>query len=848
MPKLYSIDASFLAGEADPALVARVDDQIRANAAGKIRNMYVRSAGGVRTRPGMRLSQNIDGRQIGTIERTARVRLLQPGQQDRDPGLVDVTIPPPRGIPPFGPENAVVMEIWFRDGNGDPVTLPRGTTIVVRLRLAGEVSAGSVIRLYWWEYDPEREVFVPNTTDTNDDAYTVGPASDSATGGKWAVGRWRSGAGHDRTRDGWQDYLYIDQAIEQDFTHVLLGNASRIRIWRREWRRPSTDPATRPGLQQPDRNPYPLRVANWTGEYVRTEGAGAKPVSRLINATWFPGSELLLALHGSQATLLRGTDPDRLERNPFGFRIPDPPFTNDQVRTMQAAPSPDGVYLHSPGSGRAFGRGSLWPPRRLFFNADAGALVVEPAQIVPPGPIARSGQRIEAIGPFYPPSVVFPHQGRLIMAGTQLGPNAIWFSEQGNRNNFRQLPVTEARPLLASDPFMVEEVGRPNNHLLAVHGGLLLVFFGSRGISFLDRPYISATDFGFRENAERGIKAGVPPVEIGTGRLVFVDSSGQSVWLMTYANERQGYVLSELSQVAPHMLRDPEDCIFYTGLPDGGTAVLIVNEDGTIACCAVQPEGEWHAWSLWESDAILDVEPYAGGVWAMTRRGEEQKAVFIERFDSEVELDFCHLSPEGEHPFSAAYAHWCAVAEMRDGSRQHFGMRPRDEEETLAEVAARRLTAIEVFNGVPTKANLESDEGDFEPVDVVRWQVGQPIDWELQTLPFVKRTGEGSVFQARSKTQELFVNCVEGHLPLDPAQIADFYDRPDYDVPFTINDVQLPPTPRLFATLPPQPVGPNTYTLQHRFVNIVGWMDQNLITLKGHVPCTISSLSRTVVA
>ena len=160
-----------------------------------------------------------------------------------------------------------------------------------------------------------------------------------------------------------------------------------------------------------------------------------------------------------------------------------------------------------------------------------------------------------------PASAMLAHQGRLLVAGTKNAPNAVWVSEAGDRNNFKAPTLTQSRQLLATDPFMVLEVGRPLNKIVAMHGGLLLVFFGTHGISHWAPPggVISATGaVGFQENAERGIREGVPPVEIGTGRLVFVERDGKSVWLMTYANERQGYVLSELSHVAPHLLRRPD--------------------------------------------------------------------------------------------------------------------------------------------------------------------------------------------------------------------------------------------------------------------------------------------------
>ena len=833
MPKLSAIDASFLAGEVDPAVIARVDDVVRSNAAGRIRNGYVRSMGGVHTRPGMRVLAAIEGRGFDRIRdlpnASVRARTGPTAPGDNPTSLVRVDVPPTQIIVPWTADANPLIRINLG------ITLDPGTEIHVRLRLVAP--PGTSLTLWWWELDSQAD----NRAD---------------------VGRWRSGAGHDPQRGAVNDRILMVSSNQfQTFTHTVVSRASAIDIRAQRWQ-PAGGQV--PGISGPFPSANPIEIENWGGTYEDIVGSGARPAARLLNASWIKGEDNLLALHGNQSTFIRDTN-GVLTFNQFNW-VRHTGFTDDQVRNMIATRSPDGVYLHSP----LFG--TFWPPRRVQ-GASGGSIEIRDTSVNYDNEIQRGGSSIGVLGSNDPPNALYAFQGRLMMAGTKNAPNTIWFSETGDRTEFREPDIEPptgvpgqagyrpGRPLLASDAFVVNEAGRPINQFVSIHGGLLLVFFGTDGISFLDRGFVSATDFGFKENSERGIKAGVPPVEIGTGRLVFVESHGQAVWLMTYANERQGYILSELSQVAPHLLNDPDDMVFYSGLADGGTAVLVVNRNGTIAVCAVQPEGEWHAWSLWSSGEvdtdgfgdILDIEPFKGQIWAMTRRGTLGKAVYIERFDTDVELDFCHRSVVadgadfGTHPYSASYLTWSAVAEMRDGSRRRFGMLP----EGTNRNAMRRFTASEVFSGLPSvagNADVVPDDGaeGWDPANVIAWQVGQPFTWEVETMPFVKRTAQGSAFTSPTKTQECFVSCierVEDHFEI-PADAQDALLR---SAAYTINGDYLPPVPRLFAEPRPQRIGAQHVAYQHRFVNLIGWRSQNVIALRGQRPCIIASVSRTVV-
>ena len=827
--RLHQVDASFLAGEADPAIVARLDDVVRANAASKIRNMYVRSAGGVRSRPGMRVSHEIEGRQLRVTRGV--VMALQPG----DPGtrmLAATTLSPesPAVVTGWDARDAVVLEVDFgNDDEGNAIVLPAGTELVVRMGIAASAPAGWTNRLWWWE--------------------KVGA---SPPAGVRQTSLYSSGGGLAATRFPGADEIYLNQPGRlQTFRHVLVAPATGFRIWKRRWRNGEPSPDT----AFPET--YSIEIGGWSAEAARALGSADvtrdKPAVRALDVSWWPDSPALMVLHGTQSDvfLKRGGS---LQLNPFGYDTRrSTGFSREQVLSMQVSRTPNGAILSSPvfGGYRRFG----WRPFLFRLATDDNQFALrmdEMGDFLEPA--ADSGW-----DPTNPPNTMAAYQERLIVAGTRRRPNGVWFSRTGTLNEFRAPPISLQRQPLATDAFMVQEMGTPMNEIVAIHGGLLLVFFGTESISFLDRPAVSATDFGFKQMAERGIKRGVPPIEIGTGKLAFVDASGKSIWQMTYANERQGYVLTELSQVAPHLLREPEDLIFYPGLPEGGTAALAVNGDSTLACCSIQPEGEWSAWSLWTTDELLDVETFDGALWAVTRRGARgapqpdgspspfvDPALYLEVFDDECELDFAYISKDGTHPYADSYETWAAVCRMKDGSRHRVGMRVPEEEATDEELEAieeEKPTSSNVRIGLRHAVDSFERLGIGNVDDIEDFEVGRPFMWRVQTMPFVKRSGQGSVFRGLTKTQECFVQWEQRHRTAGR-------EEDQVPVPMLINGAELPPTPRLFA-VPEGDVlaqGDVLYSGSSRFVNLVGWREQNQLDVCGQGALTIPSFQRTVVS
>ena len=141
MPRLHHVDASFLAGECDPAIVARLDDVVRANAARKLSNVYVRSMGGVRTRPGMRLVQRIERPAAGDFGNATLTARTGSAAGNAARALVSVSTQDNVFIPAWTAAQSNIIEIDFGE------ILGPGTTVEITLRNPTGIPDGTVTRL-----------------------------------------------------------------------------------------------------------------------------------------------------------------------------------------------------------------------------------------------------------------------------------------------------------------------------------------------------------------------------------------------------------------------------------------------------------------------------------------------------------------------------------------------------------------------------------------------------------------------------------------------------------------------------------------------------------------------------
>ena len=499
---------------------------------------------------------------------------------------------------------------------------------------------------------------------------------------------------------------------------------------------------------------------------------------------------------------------------------------------------------------------------------------------------------VHQIGSLPGPRCMLYYQNRMLMAGTPEHPAGFWATLYGtvdgwcplprdiapNTRRWRidspikgvrlsrfpswagrqRLPEQEVTPLpaLATDPLFVSRIGGREATIRFMYPGRRLVFFCDEGVLFLDGDSLDTTNIGFRWNTEYGIKPGVPPVGIGANRIAYVSNDGAKVWLMTYANERQGYVLTELSRTAPHLIRNPTDLILYDTLPDGATAILVVNGDGSIACCSIEPEGEWWAWTLWTlrnpiANQVMDVERIGDAVYTVTHHQGNHDQAYIEVFDGQVELDFCERTEDGTHRWLSERNNWDFVAEMRDGMKHRFyRVRVTDAEQAagmLSDDRKRKLLADRSY-----QRNEQREREDLPPLpplaleDVVMWQTGIRVNWTLETMPFVRRTGSGTTFTRRSITKEAFVDYeVQGE------RIDGSYSTVGPIGAFggmCINNEDLSNEPQLFTQPDPTRILPDLWGHRGRFVNLAGWRNENTITVEGFTPVTVSSVSRKVFA
>ena len=516
--------------------------------------------------------------------------------------------------------------------------------------------------------------------------------------------------------------------------------------------------------------------------------------------------------------------------------------------------------LADPSFGAAFAPDTYYHEVGLArVRVASGKVVVGRHQIIDGGYLRYGGG----------PRTMLWSQGRMLVAGTSEFPSGWWGTEYARLADWgprfldggpsspplspsvpgREITTSRAdvanekqdptpRPSLATDAFFIQNAGARENSIYAMYPSRRLVFFGDRGVFFLESEAIDAQAIGFRWNTDRGIKPGVPPIGIGLNRIAYATNDGRSIWLLTYTSEDLGFRTQEISAAVPHLIRQPLDMIYNDQLSDGSTIILVNNEDGTLACCAIEPEAEWYAWSQWETPAvrgrILDVENAGGDTYCATTRGPPS-AVYLEVFDDTVELDFCERTTDGTHRWIGGLTTVDVIAEGTPPIYA-YNLEPQGRHAAWFTVNGAQLALTD-----EGKEDIGAMGG--RPASYIGWwQIGKRFTWELETLPFVRRTGSGTTYTRRSITKEVFVD-IQG-VGVDDTFSAIGPTRGA----MRVNGEDLSHQPQLFVEDASRNVVSAIGAASLRFLNLAGWRNENSLRLEGHAGVTISGVSRKVFA
>lgn len=131
------------------------------------------------------------------------------------------------------------------------------------------------------------------------------------------------------------------------------------------------------------------------------------------------------------------------------------------------------------------------------------------------------------------------------------------------------------------------------------------------------------------------------PVSVD-GQTIFVESSGAVVRQFTYNDLEQSYKAPNVSQYAPHLIRNPQRMDVRRATADyPADYVYHVNDDGTVSVLNVLRDEDLIAWSLFETDGRVEDVAVVGRTvyWVVQRYVAGQWQRFIERLDASYLTD-----------------------------------------------------------------------------------------------------------------------------------------------------------------------------------------------------------------
>jgi hypothetical protein len=240
----------------------------------------------------------------------------------------------------------------------------------------------------------------------------------------------------------------------------------------------------------------------------------------------------------------------------------------------------------------------------------------------------------------WPAAVTF-FRGRLYFAGGSR-PQTVWGSKVGDFFDFDQGSGLDADAL----EFTLDDDGV--NAIHHMFPGRTLQIFTKGGEFFVrsstTKPITPNNIVDLVERATRHGSESIRPVEV-EGVTIFVELGGAVVRDWVYDDSQQSYTSQAISDFADHLIRSPVDMVVRrskTGM--AWDNVFIPNADGTIAVLNIKRAQEFQAWSLFDTQGLVEQMKVVGKtVYLVVVRdidGTDKR--FIEVFDPDLKLD-CSL-------------------------------------------------------------------------------------------------------------------------------------------------------------------------------------------------------------
>jgi len=279
----------------------------------------------------------------------------------------------------------------------------------------------------------------------------------------------------------------------------------------------------------------------------------------------------------------------------------------------------------------------------------------------------RPGEVVFSATQGYPRCGLF-FQGRLWVAGTPSLPHWVWASRAGDTADFNSTLFRDDYGIAV--PADTSDVPA----ITACFAGRHLQFFSRSGEFYIpvsDRDAVTPGNVAMRRSTSRGCKPGLRVWEVD-GATHFVQRRGAALREFIFADAEQAYTATNISLLAPHLMRDPVDFALRrsTSTTDADYE-FFPNSDGTMTVFCTLRTQEVNAMSLWKTEGdykavgvVLDT-----AYFAVSRVVDGSTVLYIEEMDDSITVD-CALT--GGAGASATVAHLpnTSVEHLLDGAIQ----------------------------------------------------------------------------------------------------------------------------------------------------------------------------------
>lgn len=332
----------------------------------------------------------------------------------------------------------------------------------------------------------------------------------------------------------------------------------------------------------------------------------------------------------------------------------------------------------------------------------------------------------------YPRCLTFMEQ-RLAFASTANQPQACWFSQSANYENFGF-----SRPRKASDGFEFRIRARQVNEIRGLmpsaRGLMVLTSGGEWIVSGGDQGFLTPDQIVIQPQSYRGAST-VQPIVVGN-TVLFAQDRGGVVRDFSYEFSEDSFTGKDLTILARHLFENRSVTAWgYAQAPY--SMIWVVLSDGSLASLTYIKEHDVWGWSRHETDGVFEDVTVIG-------EGEEDVAYFVVR-----------RTIDGQEKRYIERLHSREFDDVRDAFFVDSGLTyvgvPADEISGLDHLEGETLVALADGNVV---RNLTVADGSITlPFEASKIHIGLPYEATIKTLDIDMGmlSGLGSV-QGRSKT------------------------------------------------------------------------------------------------